>query len=146
MTAPRVFPFRESRDEERYYLPRHILAAVKRETAVAGVSDWANYAQAKLDRELRTCSLLLTDEQVAMLHQYAEVLGSQPQDLLAVLLAPEAARRERRRRQVIAYLHGHRPKHGLGCLTRAVLCGALLIGMYLATQLVLALGAAVAHP
>lgn len=147
MTAPHVFPFREQRDEERYYLPPRICAGVQREASIVGASDWVSYAQAKLDRELRGCSLLLTDEQVEMLHRYADVLGIPPQDLLTTLLAPEVARRERHRQQVVAFLRRHRAQQYLGCLATAVVCGVLLIiGVFLAIHLVGALGATLAHP
>lgn len=130
MSAPNVFPFRDSHGEEQpHYLPPHILSAVKREAAADGVSDWAGYAQAKLDRELRACSLLLTDEQVAMLHRYAEVLGVQPQDLLAALLAPEAARRERIWRRITTFTAEHLPRRPHGCLALAF-WPSTVVGLY----------------
>ena len=134
-------------DEERFYLTPPILAAVRREASAADAGDWATYAQDKLDRELHACSLLLSDEQVAMLHRYAEVLGTRPHDLLVMLLAPEAARRERHRQQVIAFLRRHRMQRHFGCFAMAVICVMLLIiSMLLALHLVAALGTALAYP
>lgn len=141
MNAPQVFPFREPQDEAHHYLPPHVLAAVKREAAAGGTNDWTGYAQAKLDRELRACSLLLTDEQVGMLRRYADVLGVQPQELLGMLLAPGAARRERWRRRAVTLVQQHRPRWKAGgcCLTITV-CALILIALWLTLYFVAALG------
>lgn len=93
------------------------------------------YAQEKLDRELQACSLLLSDEQVLLLHRYAAVLHIDPQELLATLLAPEAARRERLWRQGKAFVRAHAPHQspgqaqGRGCLAFA-LWPAALVGFW----------------
>ncbi len=67
MAVSHAFPSPEPRDDERYYLPPRILAAVRREAVAGGADEWASYAQDKLDRELRACSLLLTDDHVLLI-------------------------------------------------------------------------------
>jgi hypothetical protein len=128
MAVSHAFPSPEPRDDERYYLPPRILAAVRREAVAGGADEWASYAQDKLDRELRACSLLLTDDHVLLLHRYAAVLRVDPQELLAALLAPEAARRERfwRRGKAFARAHVHAPRPPRGCLALAVWPAALV--------------------
>ena len=136
-----------SGDEERFYLTPPILAAVRREASVAGIGDWNIYAQNKLDRELHACSLVLTDEQVAMLHRYAEVLGTRPHDLLAALLAPEAARQERWRRDTTAFLRRHRPHWPIGgCLATMTMCLMILFALWVALHIGAALSVVPAHP
>lgn len=116
--------------DARYYLPPRILTAVRREAGANGADDWAAYAQEKLDRELQACSLLLSDEQVLLLHRYAAVLHVDPRELLATLLAPEAARRERLWRHGKAFVRAHaprqRPGQGRGCLAVAFWPAALV--------------------
>ena len=148
MAVSHAFPPLDFRDprvsadaEARYYLPPRILAAVRREAGASGVAqqDWASYAQEKLDRELQACSLLLSDEQVLLLHRYAAVLHVDPQELLATLLAPEAARRERLWRQGKAVVRAHAPRrapsHSRGCLAFA-LWPAALVGFWTLTWIV----------
>src|SRR5258708_24051725 len=55
MAVSHAFPSLKPRDDERYYLPPRILAAVRREAVACGADDWASYAQDKLDRELLAC-------------------------------------------------------------------------------------------
>lgn len=137
MAVPHAFPPPEPHDEARYYLPPRILSAVRREARASGVAaeNWASYAQDKLDRELHACSLLLSDEQVLMLHRYAAVLHVDPQELLATLLAPETARREQLWRQVKVLVQAHVPLRApgqgrsRGCLALA-LWPAALVGFW----------------
>ena len=135
----RLLPFHEpygGQQEEPYYLPPRILAAIQREAAARDANgDWATYAQQKLDRELRTCSLLLTDDQVLMLHRYAAVLGADPQDVLATLLAPSAARRERlwRRANALGRACASRQQRPRGCLV-LVVWPAALVGLWAIAQ------------
>lgn len=115
--ASRHWPSSDPHDEQRetYYLPPRILTAVRREAATHSANgDWATYAQRKLDRELRDCGLPLTDEQAYLLHRYAEVLNLPADDLLALLVAPDAARRERWRRRAVTFVRQHRPRLNVG--------------------------------
>jgi hypothetical protein len=133
--ASHALPFRPPRDEEEpYYLPPRILAAVRREAAPHNADgNWATYAQQTLDRELRACSLLLNDDQALMLHRYAAVLRMDPQELLAALLAPAAAHREWLWRRAKAFARAHAPRRLYSCLALAF-WPATLVGLWTVAQ------------
>lgn len=113
-------------ETEAFYLHAKVFATLQRAAARQDASDWRVFARERLDTALAAHALLLDPAQAEAVRQYAQTLDIAPEELLAQLLVPELVRRERRRRQVIAFVQRHHPRSPRGCLATLVWGMALL--------------------
>ena len=131
-------------ETEAFYLREQVFVTLQRAAAHQGATDWRRYARQRLDQALAAHALLLDPMQADDVRRYAAALDVAPEEALAYLLAPGLARRERRRRQVIAFAQRYHPRSPRGCLLPLVWGMALVFTCALGL-IVLWLGLIVLH-